>query len=178
MDGLELLAHPVRLRIVHAMRRGRILTTTELCRLLPDVSKAMVYRHVSLLADGGVLEVADERRVRGAVERAYRLAPGGASVDSTAAALLTPDDHRRAFAAATATLIAEFSAYLEREHTDVSADPIGYQQHAIWLDPAELAAMVEELRAAILPRLENGPAPGRTRYLLSPILFPSEEPSD
>jgi hypothetical protein len=92
--------------------------------------------------------------------------------------LLTPDDHRRAFAAATATLIAEFSAYLEREHTDVSADPIGYQQHAIWLDPAELAAMVEELRAAILPRLENGPAPGRTRYLLSPILFPSEEPSD
>ena len=32
--------HPVRLRIVHAMR-GRTLTTAQLCARLPDVSKAM-----------------------------------------------------------------------------------------------------------------------------------------
>ena len=65
MDTLELLAHPVRLRIVHAMRGGRTLTTAELGARLPDVSKAMLYRHVELLATGGVLEVAGERRVRG-----------------------------------------------------------------------------------------------------------------
>jgi hypothetical protein len=28
----------------------------------------------------------------------------------------------------------------------------------------------------ILPRLAHPPAPDRTRYLLSPILFPSPEP--
>ncbi len=80
MDALELLAHPVRLRIVHALRGDRALTTAELSALLPDVSKAMVYRHVDLLASAGILEVAQERRIRGAVERLYRLRPDRATV--------------------------------------------------------------------------------------------------
>jgi DNA-binding transcriptional ArsR family regulator len=177
VDTLELLAHPVRLRIVHAMRGGRTLTTAQLCARLPDVSKAMVYRHVDLLAGGGILEVAEERRVRGAVERHYRLRPDQASIDPATAASLSPDDHRRGFAAAMAALVAEFTAYLDRENTNPAADPVGYQQHAIWLDHDELIAMIGELRAAIVPRLANPPAPGRARYLLSPILFPSEAPS-
>lgn len=175
MDTLELLGHPVRLRIVHAMRGDRTLTTAQLCALLPDVSKAMVYRHVDLLAAGGVLEVAEERRVRGAVERHYRLRRERAAIDPATAASLSRDDHRRAFAVAMAALVAEFTAYLDRETADPATDPVGYRQHAVWLTEDELTAMVGELRAAILPRLTHRPAAGRTRYLLSPILFPSEE---
>src|SRR4051794_38733766 len=88
---IELLAHPVRMRIVHALR-GRELTTGRLCELLPDVSKAMVYRHVEALAAGGVLEVAEERRIRGAVERTYRLCQATIGPDD-----LSPDDYRRGF---------------------------------------------------------------------------------
>jgi len=174
---LELLGHPVRLRIVHAMRGGRTLTTAQLCVRLPDVSKAMVYRHVDLLAAGGVLEVAAERRVRGAVERHYRLCRDRANIDPDTAASLSPDDHRRAFATAVATLIAEFNAYLDRKDTDLATDPVGYRQHAVWLSLEELNAMITDLRAAIVPRLANPPTPDRTRYLLSPILFPSEPPT-
>lgn len=174
MDTLELLGHPVRLRIVHAMRGGRTLTTAQLCARLPDVSKAMVYRHVELLATGGVLEVAEERRVRGAVERHYRLCQDRASIDPGTAASLTPDDHRRAFATAVATLVAEFNAYLDRDNTNPATDPVGYRQHAVWLNGDELNAMIKELREAIVPHLANPPRPDRTRYLLSPILFPSE----
>jgi DNA-binding transcriptional ArsR family regulator len=110
VDSAELLTHPVRLRVVHAMRGGRTLTTAELCALIPDVSKATVYRHVDLLATGGVLEVADERRVRGAVERRYRLRQDRAVIDAETAASASPDDYRRAFAAAMAVLHAEFNA--------------------------------------------------------------------
>ncbi|WP_199486796.1 helix-turn-helix domain-containing protein [Actinomadura logoneensis] len=59
----------------HGLRGDRVLTTSRLAELIPDVSKATVYRHVDALAAGRVLEVADERRVRGAVERRYRLSP-------------------------------------------------------------------------------------------------------
>ncbi len=177
MDTLELLGHPVRLRIVHAMRGGRTLTTAQLCARLPDVSKAMVYRHVELLSAGGILEVAEERRVRGAVERHYRLHGDRATVDPDMAASLSPDDHRRGFAAAVAALVAEFNAYLDRDNADPATDPVGYRQHAIWLNPHELTAMISELRNAIVPRLANPSTPDRTRYLLSPILFPSEEPA-
>ncbi|MGV9367780.1 helix-turn-helix domain-containing protein [Amycolatopsis sp. NPDC003731] len=177
MDTLELLGHPVRLRIVHALRGERTLTTAQLGAVLPDVSKAMLYRHVDQLAAGGVLEVAGERRVRGAVERHYRLHRDRASIDRGTAASMTAEDHRRGFAVAVATLVAEFNAYLDRDGTDPSADPVGYQQHAIWLSEDELIAMVAELRAAILPRLANPATPDRTRYLLSPILFPGEPPA-
>lgn len=176
MDILELLGHPVRLRIVHAMRGGRILTTAQIGALLPDVSKAMVYRHVDALAGGGILAVAEERRVRGAVERHYQLRPDRASVDPETAASLNSEDHRRGFAAAVAALVAEFNAYLDRDDADPSRDPVGYLQHGIWLSQTELEAMIAELRAAIVPRLANQPTPRRTRYLLSPILFPSAEP--
>src|SRR5690349_846199 len=100
MDAVDLLLHPVRLRIVHAMSGGRTLTTSQLCDLLPDVSKATVYRHVALLADGGVLEVTGEQRVRGAVERHYRLNRARAVIDAGTAASVSKEDHRRVFAVA------------------------------------------------------------------------------
>jgi DNA-binding transcriptional ArsR family regulator len=172
MDRLELLVHPVRLRIVHAMSGGGTLTTADLCARLPDVSKATVYRQVGLLAEGGILEVDGEQRVRGAVERRYRLRRDRAVIDAETAASATVDDHRRTFAVAMATLIAEFEAYLDRDGADPAADLVGYRQHAVWLSEQELTELIGDLRAAILPRLGHEPAPGRRQHLLSPILFP------
>ncbi|GAA3431018.1 helix-turn-helix domain-containing protein [Kutzneria kofuensis] len=168
MTARELLAHPVRMRIVHALR-GRALTTGRLCELLPDVSKAMVYRHVEALAAGEVLEVAEERRVRGAVERTFRLRD--ATIDTED---LTVDDYRRGFDLAMATLLAEFTAYLDRDGVDPTADLVGFRQHAIWLSRPELEELIADLRKVIVPRLGNGPGGDRSRYLLSPILFPGE----
>jgi DNA-binding transcriptional ArsR family regulator len=178
VDTLKLLAHPVRVRIVNALRGDRILTTAELSARLPDVSKATVYRHVDVLAEAGVLEIAEEQRVRGAVERHYRLRRERATIDPDAAKKMTAEDHRQAFASAVAALVAEFHAYLDRDDADPVTDLVGYRQHAVWLDHDELAAMIGELRAAIAPRLANGPRSGRARYLLSPVLFPSEPPSE
>ncbi|MEU4312680.1 helix-turn-helix domain-containing protein [Nocardia sp. NPDC024068] len=173
MDSLELLAHPVRLRIVHAMSGGRSRTTAQLCSRLRDVSKATVYRHVEILAGAGVLELAGEQRVRGAVERTYRLRRERAVVDPAAVASAGPADHRGIFAAAMAVLLAEFNTYLDSEDADPGADLVGYRQHMLWLAPAEAAALIEDLRAVIVPRLRNSPTPERAQYLLSPILFPA-----
>ncbi|MFI0259594.1 helix-turn-helix domain-containing protein [Streptomyces sp. NPDC017056] len=175
MDTVDLLLHPVRLRIVHAMSGDRTLTTSQLCALLPDVSKATVYRQVGLLADGGLLEVGNEQRVRGAVERHYRLRRERAVVDASAAASVPPEEHRRVFAVAMAALLAEFNAYLDRPGADPAADLVGYRQHAMWLSPDELAALIGELRDVLVRRITNEPSPGRARYLVSPILFPAEQ---
>ena len=176
MDVLELLGHPVRLRIVHAMRGNRELTTGELCARLPDVSKAMVYRHVDLLATEGILEVAGEHRVRGAVERVFRLRQDRASIDAVAFESMSPDDQRRGFSVALAALLAEFSAYLDSDGSDPVTDLVGYRQHAIWLSRDEVTRLISGLRAAIVPVLANTQHGDRKRYLLSPILFPMAEP--
>lgn len=154
MDSLELLTHPVRLRIVHAMSGGRTHTTAQLCALVPESSKATVYRHVELLASGGVLEVVEERRVRGAVERRYRLRRERASIDG---ATVTPADHRQIFVAAMATLLAEFDAYITDDRADPVDDLVGYRQHSLWLDPDELAQLITGMRAAITPTSTTRP---------------------
>jgi DNA-binding transcriptional ArsR family regulator len=177
VDTLDLLLHPVRLRIVHAMSGGRTWTTSDLCARLPDVPKTTVYRHVGLLAEAGVLEVADEQRVHGAVERHYRLRREGPVIDADAAAAMSLDDHRHGFAAAVAALLAEFNTYLDRDGADPIADSVGYRQGTLWLSSDELAEMIAALRDVLASRTGNKPAPGRSPHLLSMILFPTEEPT-
>ena len=186
MDTTDLFLHPVRLRVVHALSGGNLMTTAQLCARMPDVSKTSAYRHIGLLADAGILEVESEQRVRGAVERTYRLCPeptltGGEEGEEgeeageesgVSAARLSTENYRRGFAAATAVLIAEFGTYLDREGVDPVADLVGFRQHAIWLSHDELTELIGDLRAAIAPRMEHGPAPDRTQHLMSPILFP------
>ncbi len=179
MDTLDLILHPVRLRMVHAMSGGQVRTTSDLCASLPDVPKTTVYRHVGLLAEAGVLEVVGEQRVHGAVERRYRLRRERATIDGDAAASMSLEDHRHGFAAATAALIAEFNAYLDRDDADPTADLVSYRQGPVWLSQEELAELVDEMRRVILPRWGNEPMPDRRPHLLSTIVFPlAEAPRD
>lgn len=176
MNAVDLLLHPVRLRIVHALSSGGELTTTQLCARMPDVSRVTVYRQVTLLAEGGFLDVAAEQRVRGAVERRYRLRPDRPMIDADAAAVMTLEDHRRGFAAAMAVLIAEFNAYLDRDGADPTADGVSYRQGMLWLSPRELAEMTRRMLEILRDSVANKPTPGRAPYLLSPILFPAAQP--
>ncbi|RJO79344.1 ArsR family transcriptional regulator [Nocardia panacis] len=170
---IELLLHPVRLRIVHAMADGQPSSTAELCATLPEIPKTTVYRQVGLLADGGILDVVDERRVRGAVERFYRLSRASARIDARAGADMSIEDHRQAFAAAMLTLLGEFNAYLDRPGANPYADRVGYRQGVLWLDQAEHGALGAELRAVLARYLDNTPTAARTPYLTSLISFPN-----
>ncbi|MFE6685114.1 helix-turn-helix domain-containing protein [Streptomyces sp. NPDC057743] len=174
MDATELLLHPVRLRVLHALAGDRALTTSQLRERMPEVPKVTLYRHVGLLAEAGFLELVEEQRVRGAVERHYRLRRDRPVIDADAASAMSTDDHRRGFAASMAVLIAEFNAYLDRPGADPVADAVSYRQGTLWLSPDELAAIHRELLAVLGPLLANGPAPGRSPYLMSRIFFPSD----
>src|SRR5262249_47804144 len=113
VDTVDLLLHPVRVRIVHAFAGGRTLTTADLGERLHDVPKTTLYRQVGILASAGLLEVIGEQRVHGAVERSYRLNRAGTRISPQQAAAMTLDDHRHGFTAATAALLADFNAYLD-----------------------------------------------------------------
>ena len=174
MTALDLLLHPVRLRIVNAMSGGRTLTTAQLCAHLTEISQATLYRHVGMLVEGGILEVDGEQQVRGTVERRYRLCQQRALVTADTAKSMSLEDHRRGFAAAMAALIAEFNAYLEQEGADPYADSVGYRQSALWLTEAECTDIIDEVRTTLVSRLTNKPSPERRPYLMSAILFPTE----
>lgn len=175
VDTVDLLLHPVRLRVVHAFTGGRTLTTAELSARLPDVPKTTLYRHVGMLATAGLLEVTGEQRVHGAVERSYRLNRARTRISPQEAADMTLDDHRHGFAAAVAALLADFNAYLDRPNANPTTDMVGYVQVPLWLSKEELASMAEQVRTLLMSKVDNEAAPGRRLYLLSPIIFPIDQ---
>ena len=61
------------MRILQALYDADPQTTAQLRERLPDIAPATMYRHIATLADAGVLEVDSEKRVRGTVERSYRV---------------------------------------------------------------------------------------------------------
>ena len=167
----DLLLHPVRLRIVQAFLGRGELTTSEVRQHLADVPAATLYRQVTALLEGGILEVVDERRVRGAVERTLVLRTANASLGPDDAAAMTTDEHRRAFVTFVAGLIGDFDRYLAGGSRDLARDRVGYRQYAAHLSDEEMDELVADLREVIAPRLELEPAPGRTRRLISHVLM-------
>jgi DNA-binding transcriptional ArsR family regulator len=175
MATLDLLLHPVRLRILRTLLDGHPATTTQLRERLPDIPPATMYRHVATLAAAGVLEVLDEKRIRGAVERTYRVHWDRTALDPANRAAMTPEDHRRAFTAFVGGLLADFDGYLADNPANPTADGVTYQQAALWLTDTEMAELLTELRTAVTTRMGRTPGPGRTRRMISLVAMPTYE---
>ena len=174
MRPADVVLHPVRMRIVQAFLGDRQLTTGDLRTEIPDVPTTTLYRQIAALAQGGVLDVVDEKRVRGAVERTYRLRAGAAHVDAEGARQMSVEEHRQVFLTFAAGLLADFDRYLDRGDVDMARDLVGYQQNAMYLSDEELTQVIGELQAVLAPRIAQTPAPGRTRRLLATVLMPDD----
>ena len=161
MTSDELLLHPVRLRIVQAMLGRGELTTKSLAEKLPDVASATLYRQVSALVDGGVLEVVSERRVRGSIERSLRVRTEATSVD--------PGDPGLDEVA----LRAGFLAYLDGPRGELEADLVGFRQTAVVATDDEWRSALDAIRAAVVP-LATRPTPpsGSRRRILATVTLP------
>jgi hypothetical protein len=175
MASASLLLHPVRLRIVKAFLGDRRLTTAQLTAELDDVPPGSLYRHVALLAREGVLQVVAERRVRGAVERTFALAPVAARSGSGDAAAMTAEEHAHAFMAYVAGMLAVADRYLAAGHPDPARDGADYRAGALWLNDAEFGEFLRDLSAVVAPRLLNGPGEGRKRRMVYTVVLPAPE---
>jgi DNA-binding transcriptional ArsR family regulator len=175
MPSADLLLHPVRLRILQAFLGGRTLTTAQLAAELADQPAGSLYRHVAKLVDAGVLAVVEERRVRGTVERTYQLAVTSALIDPDELAAMTPDQHRQAFLAFVAGLVADFDRYVDRGDVDLRRDGVSYRITGLWLDDAELAELRGKIDELFRPYLAFGPEGDRQRRLLGTVLLPADE---
>jgi len=172
-----LILHPERMRIILAFGRGIPLTAQGLADLLPDVARATLYRHLSILVDGGIIEVVAEHRVRGAVERTYALRHGEASLPEGELEAASPEDHLRYFASFAASLIDEYARYLRRDRIDPAADAVMFRMGTVYLSDAEAADLAREMWTAFARRVGTEPAPGRTARTFAAVSIPGADPS-
>jgi DNA-binding transcriptional ArsR family regulator len=173
----DLILHPVRMRLLVTLAR-RQLTARQLSELLPDVPQATLYHHLGILTRAGLLRVVSERQVRGTVEKLYALANDNAALSSADLANASRDDHLRYFTLFVTTLLGDFARYLRQDAPiDLLADGVGYHEVPFYLSDEEFAQAAAAVNQALLPFLNNQPAPHRRRRLFSTIVFPDANPT-
>jgi hypothetical protein len=143
------------------------------CSLICPFSSSLP---VAGLVAGGALAVVAERRVRGTLERTYELRAAAANRGvAERLPAMSVEEQRHAFMAFIAGLLGDFDCYLARGDVDPLRDGVSYRLTGLWLDDAELAALLGDIITLFEPYLANGPTSGRTRRIVAAVLLPGDE---
>jgi DNA-binding transcriptional ArsR family regulator len=169
IDKIELIIHPVRIKIVRALLYSP-QTTQELAEQLPDVPTSSLYRHLRLLLEGELIGVAETRLVQGIQEKVYELVQMP-RLSREELAVISSEEHLRYFTTFMAILLQGFDDYLSAG-PDFHDDIIGYNEVAVWATPEDFATFTNKLNAALLPFLGQKKGEGRKQYQLATIVYP------
>ncbi len=182
---MDLALHPVRMRILTLLSGSAGLTPLQMAEEMSDIPQATLYRHINRLVKGGLLVVAEERPVRGTLEKVYALNAGNREQlvtdeeELNAFNQLSKADHLRYFTAFTISLLDDFSRYLNHSAEgglDFAADGVGYHKIPFFLSDAEFAEFAAALNQALAPYLALKEGPGRKKRLFSTVMMPAVEP--
>lgn len=168
---LELVTHPVRLRILLTLA-GAERTPRQVAAALHDVPPSSIYRHLQQLQAAGLVEVVRERRVRGAVERTLRVRADAARIGPDEARELNLDEQRQAVIVMFTQLLHEFDSYLQQPDRDPVRDGAGVKAATLYASDAEWTAAIEAMRAALMPLIGNEPRPDRRLRRFATVALP------
>lgn len=152
------------------------LSTQQIADRLPDVPTSTIYRHLRLLLEGGIVDVAETRLVHGIQEKVYRLAEAP-RLDQEAMADLDADAHLSYFTSYILSVLQGFADYLaeaeERDGAiDMAADYTGYTEASFYATGEELDRFGQALNEALAPLSANRPGEGRRKYKVAIIAHP------
>jgi DNA-binding transcriptional ArsR family regulator len=165
----QLILHPLRLRILRTLGEHE-LTPKMLQERLADVAPATLYRHLKILEAAALIQVIREESKRGTIEKTYVLAQGSLLEGDLLRASLS--EWQTLFQRFSTHLIADFDRYLKGSNPQPLQDGVGFRQALLYLSPAELKRLTEELRAVLSSYLKQEPTPERRGITLATILIP------
>jgi hypothetical protein len=171
LSRADLVAHPVRLRILMAVA-GQSLTTRQIGALLPEVPQATLYWNIHRLAEAGILRVEKEIPVRGTVERVYSLVAGASGIGGAELASASREDHLRYFTVLFATMLSWLRSYLDQKRIDPKADGLTCRGTIVTLSDAEYAQVLHDIDALLKPGMTNPPTPERRRRIIGLAAVP------
>src|SRR3954463_2690016 len=82
-NKIEVIMHPVRMKICQALMRNKEtgLTPLEMVKIIKDVPQSSLYRHIQTMVDSGVIHVINEKKVKSVSEKYYALNEEEARID-------------------------------------------------------------------------------------------------
>ena len=167
----DIILHPVRLRILHALEGNRRMTLRQLEGRLGDVSRDTLASQVDVLIESGMLVVATD-----GPEPVYHA--GETIIPDYEKHRATPADHLRYFTTFVAGLISSFSQYTKRPDADIVRDRVAYRQRTLYLTDSELATLLDDIERRFDEEDDDASNPDRKPHVLTWIVLPEARSGD
>lgn len=170
----DLIAHPIRLRILGALAE-REATTEQVRRLLDDVARATFYRHLGLLIEAGLIEVAEAAYRPEGRDRLLRLAENAGALDRDAIDPSDPEQNQRMVEVFLSAAASGFAQFLRSEESEGRADDWMCRGAIAYLDADEVREVREEM-ISLLGRIAGRPRRAHSRrYRLAVFTLPDPD---
>ncbi|WP_159882181.1 helix-turn-helix domain-containing protein [Paenibacillus puerhi] len=168
----DLILHPVRLKIIQALVPDKRLTRQKLSELFPEIPQATMYRHLNTLEKGGLIDVVEQYKQRGATEKVYALRKEAESVPHEDLQAMDAEQHMELFLKLISGLIADFGSYVAQDRYDLVKDGVSLRQLTLYLNEDELHELLGEVREAYAKRMSLQAAPDRRRRTFTNLIIP------
>lgn len=164
MDHAKLILNPARYRILQYIRVHRSARAAELIENLKDIPRATVYHHLSILEKHQVIQVVDETRIRGTVEKTYAIKEDFSFADGDHTTALSTAFHLES--------MREMNNYFEDKGNDYRKDNVVFTSIMLNVTEQEYAQLLQELADLVSPYINHKPGEGRALRKLSIISAP------
>ena len=171
---INTILHPVRMRIMQSLLGGKELTAQEISKRVSDVPQASLYRHLNRLLEAEVLEVVEENKVRGTMEKVYALSNQLETMTAKEVKEASPQEHFGFFFGFLTNLLGDYEEYLQGENIDLEQDGVSYRQLSVYLSDGELRKLLTEIRAIVAKVIENEPTTERRLRSITTIVIPKD----
>ncbi|NMA60872.1 MAG: helix-turn-helix domain-containing protein [Firmicutes bacterium] len=171
---INTILHPVRMRIMQSLLGGKELTAQEISNRVSDVPQASLYRHLNRLLEAEVLEVVEENKVRGTMEKVYALSNQLETMTAKEVKEASPQEHFGFFFGFLTNLLGDYEEYLQGENIDLEQDGVSYRQLSVYLSDGELRKLLTEIRAIVAKVIENEPTTERRLRSITTIVIPKD----
>ena len=171
---LDLMVHPIRLRIITAISADRV-TAKDLAKALPDILQTTLYRHINVLVDGGLLQIVDEIPQRGTVERvlSFKTPP---SLEQEDLKGLSKEEYLEIFTVIVSTMLNEAINYIngvpEGEEIDLLAAGFDFNKIQLNLSDDEFNSLKRSIFELMMAAAKNKPSSDRKRRTFSYLFIP------
>ncbi|XWX04979.1 helix-turn-helix domain-containing protein [Aggregatilineales bacterium SYSU G02658] len=177
MRRFDLLNHPIRLRIVLALY-DRQLTTSQVAEVLKDVPRASLYRHISQLLQGGVLEVVETRLIKGIEERTLTAVKSELQMSKEDVKDKIDVDEFAEFVSMYGTIAANDAAAAIVSDSNLDVDQLLFRDYDFAATDEEFIALRDKI-SQLLEQYENiPPTAERRKRRLFILSYPARETTD
>lgn len=169
------LLNPVRMRILQILMINDTATAKVIAEEMPDIPAASLYRHINKLVGDEILEICGENKIRGTVEKVYKLKRNPFQQVYELAEKGGKEEHYNMFYTFVMTQLMDFNNYLAGKDYDMKRDKVGFRSFPLYLSDEESDEFFNDLKAAVMKVMNNKPGEKRKLCKFSYAIMPAVE---